>query len=159
MPSGRHHRQCLDLLVDMRRAGGVVAARTRGDPAAERRELERLREVTEREAVRLQLLLERGAEHARLDLRGAGALVDLEHAAEPPEVEADSAHEPVADVAVRRRPTTDEPPPYGTTAIRLPVHQSRIAATSCSDSGSATRSGGSGKSRRSARTRSRYDLP
>ena len=91
IPAGRHDRQSFDLLVDVRGTGGVVAAGARGDPAAERRELERLRKVAEGEAVRLQLLLERGSEHSRLDLRRARALVDVEHAAEPPQVEADGS--------------------------------------------------------------------
>ena len=157
-PGGRHHRQCLDLLVDMRRTGGVVAAGTRGDPAAERRELERLREVAEREAVRLQLLLERGAEHARFDLRGAGALVDVEHAAEPPEVEADSACEAVADIRL------DAADHRGAAAVR----DDGDPAARCTSRGSPrhpVRTRAARRDRvapgiaRRARTRSRYDLP
>jgi len=48
-----------------------MAARTCGDPAAEGRKLERLREVAEREAVRLQLLLQGGTQYACLDLGSA----------------------------------------------------------------------------------------
>ena len=53
----RPHR--LDEVVDVGLQRGEVAARARGDPAAERRELERLREVAQREPVPAQLVLER----------------------------------------------------------------------------------------------------
>ena len=62
--------------------------------------------------MRLQLLLQGGTEHARFDLRGAGALVDLEHPAEPPQVEADRAREAVADVRL------DAPDHRGAAAVR-----------------------------------------
>src|SRR3712207_8556358 len=49
----------------------ILSAGPRRDPATERRELERLREVAERQAVLAELRLERGAERARLDARRA----------------------------------------------------------------------------------------
>ena len=49
--------------------GGEVAAGAGGDPAAEAGELEGLREVAEREAVGPELVLERGAKHARLEMK------------------------------------------------------------------------------------------
>ena len=51
--------------------GGEVPARARDDPAAERRVLERLREVAQRQAVLAQLLLEPRAGRAGLDARRA----------------------------------------------------------------------------------------
>ena len=77
--------------------------------------------------MRLQLVLERGAEHARFDLRGAGALVDLEHPAEPPQVEADGACEVVSDVRLdapdhrRAAPVRDD----GDPAAGAPVEDRR----------------------------------
>ena len=70
-PRGVTRADRLDEVVDVRVQRRVVAARARREPAAERRELERLREVAQREAVRPQLVLERRAEHAGLDPRGA----------------------------------------------------------------------------------------
>src|SRR5882672_6474199 len=113
-----------------------MAARARRDPAAERRELERLREVPEREPVRPELLLERGSEHPRLDAGGARRAIDLEHAVEVREVERDGAAVAPADAA-----------------------QSSSARTSSSLRGKATTSGAWENSRRSARTTSRNDFP
>ena len=59
----RPHR--LDEVVDVRRAGREVPGRARGDPAAERRELERLREEAQRQPVRGELLLEPRARSRR----------------------------------------------------------------------------------------------
>src|SRR5262249_24383049 len=75
---GGHHTQQFHEYVD----GGVkrreVAAGTGRDPPAERAELERLREVAERETVRPEALLERGTEDSGLDARGARRAIDLE---------------------------------------------------------------------------------
>ena len=78
----REHPHRLDEVVDVGVVRRVVAARAGGDPAAERREAEALREVAQREAVRPQLVLERRPVDAGLDARGAGGRVDLEHAVE-----------------------------------------------------------------------------
>ena len=59
-----------------------VAAGAGRDPAAERRELERLREVAQRQPVLAELLLEPRAGRAGLDARRARDRVDLEHAVE-----------------------------------------------------------------------------
>ena len=85
----RAHR--LDEVVDVRRAGREVAARARGDPAAERRELERLRVEAQRQPVLGELLLEPRAGRAGLDARGARDRVDLEHAVERAQVDRDDA--------------------------------------------------------------------
>ena len=76
----RPHR--LDQVVDVRVEGGEVAAGAGRDPAAERRELKRLREVAQRESVGAELLLEPRAGGAGLDPRRQRHRVDLEHAVE-----------------------------------------------------------------------------
>ena len=63
----RPHR--LDEVVDVRVERREVAAGARGDPAAERRELKRLREVAQRQPVLAELLLEPRAGRAGLDPR------------------------------------------------------------------------------------------
>src|SRR5437588_487023 len=79
--------------VDQAAVGGVqrreVSARARGDPAAEGRELERLREVPQRQTVLGELLLEVRADRARLDPRRLRDGVDLEHAVERLKVDRD----------------------------------------------------------------------
>jgi hypothetical protein len=71
-PGGRDGRDRLHQVVDVRIEGREVAAGPRRDPATERRELEGLREVAQREAVLAQLVLEPRARRARLDQRRAG---------------------------------------------------------------------------------------
>ena len=78
----------------MRQQRGEVAAGAGGDPAAEGRVLERLREVPEREVVLAQLVLEPRAGRARLDPGRARGAVDLEHAVERLHVHRDRAFEP-----------------------------------------------------------------
>ncbi len=86
---GRERPHRLDEVVDVRVERGVVAAGAGGDPAAERRVLEGLRVVTQRQPVRLQLLLQRGARGPRLDARGAGDRIDVEHPIQSAEVDRD----------------------------------------------------------------------
>jgi hypothetical protein len=81
----RPHR--LDEVVDVRLDGREVPARPRRDPAAERGELEGLREVAQRQPCVAELPLQRGAERAGLDARAAADGVDLEHAVQAGEVE------------------------------------------------------------------------
>ena len=81
----RAHR--LDEVVDVRVEGGEMAARPRGDPAAKRRELERLRIVPQGEAVFSELGLEARPGRAGLDARRARGAVDLEQRVEPAQVE------------------------------------------------------------------------
>ena len=64
-PARRDRGDRLDEVVDVRVERREVAAGARRDPAAERRELERLREVAQRQAVRAQLVLERRARSRR----------------------------------------------------------------------------------------------
>src|SRR6478609_435005 len=64
-----------------------MAARAGRDPAAERRALETLREMSKRQVVRLKLCLERRPECAGLDAGGARGLVDLDHATELAQVD------------------------------------------------------------------------
>ena len=66
-----------------------MPARAGRDPAAERRILEALREMPQRQPVRPQLRFERRAEHAGLDARGARGAVDLHDPVEMAQVEAD----------------------------------------------------------------------
>src|SRR5690242_4339853 len=77
-----------------------MAAGASRDPAAERRALERLREVTQRQAVGAELVLERGAVHARLDARRPRRAVDVEHLVELAQVDTDRAAVRVADIAL-----------------------------------------------------------
>ena len=65
-------------LVDRAVPAGGLARRARGDAAAERHVLERLREVPERERARLQVALERRGAHAALDAHGEGAQVEVD---------------------------------------------------------------------------------
>ena len=67
--------------------GREVAGGAGGDPAAERRELERLREEAQRQPVLAELLLEPRPGRARLDPRRARDVVDLEHAVQPRQVD------------------------------------------------------------------------
>ena len=83
-PAGVIAAHRLDEVVDVRVERREVAAGARGDPAAERRELEGLREVAQRQAVLGELLLEARAGRAGLDARGARDRVDLEHAVHAP---------------------------------------------------------------------------
>ena len=87
----RQHPHRLDEVVDVGVVGGVVAAGAGGDPAAERREPERLREVAQREAVWAQLVLEMRPEHPGLDVGRPRQLVDLEHLVEAVEGDGDDA--------------------------------------------------------------------
>jgi hypothetical protein len=67
----------------------LLAAGAGRDPAAERRELERLREVPERETARAQLRLEVGPLHARAERRQPARLVEREEPREAREVDRD----------------------------------------------------------------------
>ena len=69
----------------------------------ERRELERLREVAQRQPVRRELLLQRRTERTGLDARGAGDGVDLQHAVERRERQRDGARVADRPRAPRRR--------------------------------------------------------
>ena len=75
-----------DEVVDVGVLHRVVATGARGDPAAERGELEALRKVPQRQAVRLELGFEFGPQRAGLDARSAAGAVDLQHAVQPFEV-------------------------------------------------------------------------
>ncbi len=147
----REHAHRLDEVVDVGVVRGVVAARAGGDPAAERREAEALREVAQREAVRAQLVLERRAVDAGLDAGRARHRVDLEHPVE-------AVH---GDRSRRRRPRAGSRPTRPTTRRRTArpyvpfvAHQSSIASSSASVRGWATTSGGLGNWRLKASVRS-----
>ena len=90
----RAHR--FDEVVDVGRAGREVPARAGRDPAAERRELERLRVEPQRQPVLAELGLEPGTGRARLDARRARDGIDLEHAVERAQVDRDHARVPGA---------------------------------------------------------------
>ena len=85
----RDDAQAFDEIVDMGVEGGEMAARPGRDPAAQCRILEALRKMPQGQIVRLQLRLERGAEDAGLDARGARGAVDLRDPVEMPQVEGD----------------------------------------------------------------------
>ena len=141
MPVGRDDPQRLDEVVDVRVHAGVVAAGAGRQPAAERRQLERLREVAQRVAVRAELLLEHRSEGAGLDPRRPRHRVDLEHPVEAAEIDRDDAGEPVTDGALdaaddRRAAAVGDRRDAGD------AHQSSTATTSASVAGKATTSGG-----------------
>ena len=153
MPVGRDDAHRLDEVVDVGVDAGVVAAGAGGQPAAEGRELEGLREVAQRVAVRPELVLEHRAEGAGLDARGPRDRIDLEHPVEAAEVDRDDAGEPVADGALdaaddRRAAAVGDRGDAGD------EHQSSRATTSASVGGKATTSGGRG-ARRGRRARCR----
>ena len=85
------------MVVDVGAERREVATGARGDPAAERRVLERLRVVAQRQAVLAQLLLEPRPGGARLNASRLRDRVHVEHAVEPLEVDRDDAREAVAD--------------------------------------------------------------
>ena len=96
----RHRAQALHELVDVGVERGVVAAGAGGDPAAEGREAEGLREVPEREPRRLELGFERGPEHAALNAGRAGGPVDLQNLVQAAQVDGEDARETVPDVGL-----------------------------------------------------------
>ena len=67
--------------------GGVVAAGTGGNPAAQGGKLEALREVAQGVAVGPKLLLQGGAVYAGLDSGGPGYVVYLQHLVQPTQVD------------------------------------------------------------------------
>src|SRR5882672_8692159 len=71
-----HHAQTLDEIVNVGVERGVVAAAAGGDPAAERRELEGLREMAQRQAERPESAFQRRPEGAALYARGLRRRVD-----------------------------------------------------------------------------------
>ena len=118
----------------------------RGDPAAERRELERLRVEAQRQAVRGELLLEPRAGRAGLDARRARDGVDLEHAVQRAQVDRHRARVRRAGPA-STPPTTLVPPPTRhdrDVALAAPVEHARAAPPR--RAGGATPSGGCGNS-------------
>src|SRR5216683_5665513 len=98
-----------------------MAARARRDPSAERRELEGLREMAQRVAVRAQLVFERGTEYARLDSGRARSTVDFDHHVEIREVDRDAA----AIIAICRR--LDAADHARTAAVRRHCHPGAVA--------------------------------
>ena len=92
--------QRFDQLVDVGELRREVPARSRGDPAAERRKLEGLRIVPQRQAVSTELLFERGSERARLNPRGAGLCIDFEHLVHFPEIDRQRSGEAFADIGL-----------------------------------------------------------
>ena len=75
----RHHAGAFDEVVDMRVERGVVAARARGDPAAQGRAAIGLHVVAHGEGAVAQLVLDRGPIDAALDARGVAHRIDFQH--------------------------------------------------------------------------------
>ena len=88
---GGHGAHRLDQVVDVGVERREVAAGPGGDPAAEGRVLERLREVAQGEAVLAELVLEARPGRAGLDPGRLRDRVDLEHPVHPPQVDRDDA--------------------------------------------------------------------
>ena len=147
----RPHR--LDQVVDVGVEGREVAAGPGRDPAAEGRVLERLREVAQGQAVLAELVLEHGARRPGLDPRRQRLGVDLEHAVEPAQVEADERPlpEPALDPADDAGPAAERD---HRRALRLaPAHHDLdlgLVARRCAPgpAGSRTRPGTRGRGRR-----------
>src|SRR5205085_5659625 len=94
--SARFHGTCrrnganaFNEVVDMGVKRGEVPARPGRDPAAKGGELEALRIMPDREAMRLQRRFDRGAPGTGPDACGPAGSVDLEDTAELTEVETD----------------------------------------------------------------------
>src|SRR5204863_10087468 len=90
----------LDEVVDVGVQAGVVAARPSSEPPAQGRELEGLREVSERVTVRPQLILEHRSPSPRLDPGRPRHGIDLEHAIQSRQINRDGAGERRAHVAL-----------------------------------------------------------
>ena len=139
-----------------------MPAGPRRDPAAEGRELERLRIVTEGEPVRLERLLERGSEDAVI--RSARSATRRRSARRrsslPRSIDAAPRNAPAGRRA-STPPTTDEPPPNGdrrrNALRRAPIEHAHDVVPS--DAGESTTSGAFLRSRpRAPRTTSRESL-
>ena len=87
----RPHR--LDQVVDVRVERREVPARPRRHPTPERRVLERLRKVPQRQPVLPQLILQPRPGSPRLNPRGQRLRIDLEHPIQPLQIERD--HRPI----------------------------------------------------------------
>ena len=138
--AGRRRRaQAFDEIVDMRVERREVAARAGGDPAAQGRELEALRVVADGEAVRPSAASSAGPWMPAWMRAARLVAVDLEHAIEAAQVEADDAGIEVADV---RLDAADDrgAAAKGDDGELVPLAQSSTAMTSASLVGLATRS-------------------
>ncbi len=82
-----------DEVVDVLQRRGVVAGRTGGQPAPDRRLLVGLREEAEAQTVRAEGGVSGGPERARCDAGGPARAVDLEHAGELLQIQRD--HRPL----------------------------------------------------------------
>ncbi len=96
---GRDRSDRLREVVDVRVDGSEVTTGASCEPTTERRELERLREVTKREAVLRELRLQHRTGCAGLNTRGERAPLHLDDAIEAPEVKAE--HSLVAIIDIR----------------------------------------------------------
>ncbi len=154
--AGRRQRpDRLDEVVDVGLERREVAARAGRDPAAERRELERLREVAQGQAVRPQAVLELRAEGAGPDQRRAGDLVDRGDPARARGDRARPCRGSRARPGARPRRRRWSRRRSGIAASRRSAHSSRTRRTSSSSRGKATRSGVRSKRPRKPRTTSR----
>ena len=122
----RQDPQRLDEVVDVGVERRKVAARASCDPTPQGRELERLREVPEGQAVGLQLRLQLRAQHASLDSRRPRGAVHLQDPVQVSEVDAD--HRP--GLARRRLDSPDDARPAAVgdgdqTLFTGPIEQGR----------------------------------
>src|SRR5699024_6221552 len=88
--------QAVDVLIDASVTGRLLTGRTGGDPPADGAEFEGLRVMAEREAARLQTLLEFGSEDPGLNGRRQRLLVDVEDPVETSHADAHDRGEPAA---------------------------------------------------------------
>ena len=93
----RQAAKALHELVDPPVAGGRLSGGPRRHPAADGRELERLREVAERQTVRGQLRLRLGPEQPGLERGGQRRAVDVSDPVEAAQVQRDGGREAVSE--------------------------------------------------------------
>ena len=110
----RPHR--LDEVVDVGHQRREVPARARRDPAAERRVLERLREVAQRVAVLAQLVLEHRARSRRAWISAAREARSTSSTRSSPRRSIDTAPAYASPTRGSTPPTTLVPPPNGIAA-------------------------------------------
>ena len=95
--AGGNHAHALDEIIDVGGACGIMSCGAGGDPAAQAGIGIGLHEEAQRQAVRLELGVEVGTEHARLHPRRPRRGVSLQYSVHVGHVDADGALEVLAD--------------------------------------------------------------
>ena len=137
-PRGRLEPAAREELVHRAEADALLAHGPGGDPAAQRRQLERLGEVPERPALRAEQRLDTGPgvpapKVARREARSS--------AARPLRRDRSTVSTGCSDVGAVTPPTTLVPPPKGTRTARLEAAAASTSRTSDAERGRTTASG------------------